>query len=284
MSNHTIDLIGAHGTHAQDLIARGIFEDMSVREIDQDTPLPADAPDATVLAVPIWEAKEVVRRIMEERWPDHLIIDCSGVMRSANTWTLLPYSQISQFHFLAGPGIGENLRVAAVSGKVRNAVFQRMLLNAEENNIRVVETSTDVHDSTMGFVQWLVHACALLLREMGRLPDDMLTRHTKTPTRTSVEMILLNFRTSPVIREFTSMWDTFQSAFEATMALVEESLGSYGKKLDDFSTPFFRFFAAHVMKWEFNDISWEEFSEKLKDLPRWRAEELSERIEKAKED
>lgn len=188
---------------------------MQVRAVDRDVTPEASLPDASVLVVPIAQAKQAVADILALRGPDHLIIDCSGVMRSANVAIPFGYDAVSQFHFLAGPQSAENLRVACVRGSVRNSVFDLMMINAEKiADARIIETTTEEHDVAMGMIQGLTHALALVLREAKKLPETMIASHTKTPSQTSADMIYFNSKTAPTINEFLASGQTLREAFD----------------------------------------------------------------------
>ena len=150
-----------------------------------------------------------MQKIIALRGEQHLIIDASGIMRSANVDIPFPYDTVSHFHLLAGPASSGPVNMAIVRGKIRNPVYEKMLVNAEQKGVQIIETTTEEHDTVMAVIQGLTHAVSLVLAEKGILPPDMIERRNKTPARTGAEMISLNMRVQPVIRNFIRMEGDF---------------------------------------------------------------------------
>jgi hypothetical protein len=99
--------------------------------------------------------------------------------------------------------------MAIVRGRIRNPIYEKMLVNAEQKGVQIIETTTEEHDTVMAVIQGLTHAVSLVLAEKDILPPDMIERRNKTPARTGAEMITLNTRVQPVIRNFIHMEGDF---------------------------------------------------------------------------
>ena len=171
--------------------------------------MPHVEPNASLITVPISVANELVQRIISLRGQDHLNIDASGIMRSANVDIPFPYDTVSHFHLLAGPNSPGPVNMAIVRGKHHNPVYEKILVNAEEKGVKIIETTTEEHDTVMAVVQGLTHAISLILAEKNTLPVDMVERRNKTPARTSAEMIVMNTRVQPVIHNFINTEGNF---------------------------------------------------------------------------
>lgn len=199
-------------------------------------------------------AKELVQNIIALRGKDHLIIDASGIMRSANVDIPFPYHTVSHFHLLAGPNSPDPVKMAIVRGKIRNSVYEKILVNAEENDVEIIDTTTEEHDTVMAVVQGLTHAISLIFAEKNILPADMIERRNKTPARTGAEMIVMNTRVQPVIHNFIHTQGNFSSALEAYLHRLETFLSLHHHSLNQFSTPYFRLLRQHAQSGDFDDI------------------------------
>ncbi len=175
---------------------------MKIRTIDEHGVIPTSLPDASLVTVPISVASYVVDNIIALRGKNHLIVDGSGIMRSANVDMPYPFDTVSHFHLLAGPNSPGPVRMAIVRGQNPNPVYEKMLINATERGVELIETTTEKHDTAMAVVQGLTHAVSLVLAEQNILPPDMIERRNKTPARTGAEMIVMNTRVNPVIHKF----------------------------------------------------------------------------------
>jgi hypothetical protein len=232
--------------------------------------------------VPISVANELVQQIIELRGPEHLIIDASGIMRSANVDIPFPYDTVSHFHLLAGPNSPSPTNMAVVRGKNHNPVYEEILINAQQSDVQIIETTTEEHDTVMAVVQGLTHAVSLILSEQDKLPLDMIERRNKTPARTGAEMIVMNTRVRPVVHNFIHTPGDFSAAFEMYLQRLERFLSLHNHTLDQFSTPYFRLLRQHAQRGQFDRFSRDNFNETLASVFAFTADQITTRIQASK--
>ncbi len=172
---------GQNGQHAQDLITRWLISPESTGE--------------QLIIVPITQTTQKIIHLLDTK-----VVKQPEIVNFAGVMTTSP-SAIANLHFLFGPWITTDLKVAVAWPKTLS--IQKILNTANNQWIRIIETTRTEHDRKMAVIQWLSHLVLILIWERwDERVHSTLIKPWKTPTNTIVDMIFANPFAEDIAIEF----------------------------------------------------------------------------------
>lgn len=213
-----ITIHGKGGQHATDIQKRGLFEKTHKQH--------------HAVVVPIASTRYKIASLLEEWVHSEDIVNLAGVMSTSPNGT-------HNLHFLFGPNAVGDLSVAT-AGHISEP--GRIILdNAENQGIRIIETSREEHDTKMAIIQWLAHFLLVFIGETqhANIIREALIDQWKTPSNTVQDMIFHNTPTEFIIREFfDKLWKNGNDPLKTFSHIVDLHVSHHD--IMKFSTPNFK--------------------------------------------